>query len=43
MKNNNFICYMPYLRNGIAYDHEFWYTSAKMIIAPGAFFSFSKF
>ena len=29
MKNNNYICHAPYLRNSIAYDHEFWYTCVK--------------
>ena len=38
MKNNNYICHMPYLRNIIAYDHDFWYT-CKMI-SPGVFFIF---
>ena len=33
-KNNpkqkkSYMCHMPYLRNIIAYDHDFWYTSAK--------------
>ena len=26
---NNYILYMPYLRNSIAYDHDFWYTCVK--------------
>ena len=26
MKNNNYIHHVPYLRNSIAYDHDFWYT-----------------
>ena len=42
MKNNNYIHYAPYLRNSIAYDHDFRYTCV-MVICPGAFFSFSKF
>ena len=25
MKNENYICHVPYLRNSIAYDHDFWY------------------
>ena len=29
MKNNNYICYVPYLRNSIAYDHDFWCTCVK--------------
>ena len=26
MKNKNYVCHMPYLRNSIAYDHDFWCT-----------------
>ena len=29
MKDNNYIRYMPYLQNSIAYDHDFWYTFVK--------------
>ena len=29
MKNNNYICHPSYLKNIIAYDHDFWYTSVK--------------
>ena len=29
MKNNNYMCDMPYLRNSNAYDHDFWYTYVK--------------
>ena len=29
MKNNNYIRYAPYLKNSIAYDHDFWYTYVK--------------
>ena len=29
MKSNNYICHVPYLRNSIAYDHDFWYTCVK--------------
>ena len=29
MKNNNYICHMPYLKNSIAYNHDFWYTCVK--------------
>ena len=29
MKNNNYICHAPHLRNSIAYDHDFWRTSVK--------------
>ena len=43
MKSNNYICHVPYFRNSIAYDHDFWYTSVKMIISQNVFFIFSKF
>ena len=29
IKNNNYMCHGPYLRNIIAYDHDFWYTCVK--------------
>ena len=29
MKNNNYICHSPYLRNSKPYDHDFWYTCVK--------------
>ena len=29
MKNTNYIRHTPYLRNSIAYDHDFWYASVK--------------
>ena len=29
MKNNNYTCHAPYVRNCIAYDHDFWYTCVK--------------
>ena len=29
MKSNNYICHAPYLRNSIAYDHDFWYSCVK--------------
>ena len=28
-ENNNYIRHVPYLRNSIAYDHNFWYTFVK--------------
>ena len=28
-EKNNYICHAPYLRNSIAYDHEFSYTCVK--------------
>ena len=43
MKSNNYFCHVPYFRNSIAYDHDFWYTSVKMIISQNVFFIFSKF
>ena len=41
MKNNNYICHMPYLRNSIAYNHDFWNTCAKWWCLRG-FFHFFK-
>ena len=29
MKNNNYIWHTQYLRNSVAYDHDFWYTCVK--------------
>ena len=29
MKNHNYIHHVPYLKNNIAYNHDFWYTSVK--------------
>ena len=29
MKNSNYICHVPYLRNSKTYDHDFWCTSVK--------------
>ena len=37
MKNNNYTRHVPYLRNSIAYDPDFWYTSVKWYLQ--AFFS----
>ena len=34
---------MPYLRNSIAYDHDFWYTSVKWWYLSVFFFFFLKF
>ena len=28
-KKKNYICHVPYLRNSIVYDHDFWYTCVK--------------
>ena len=41
MKNKNYICHMPYLRNSIAYNHDFWNTCAKWWCLRG-FFHFFK-
>ena len=30
MKNKNYIHHVQYLRNSIAYDHDFWYTWVKL-------------
>ena len=43
MKNNNYIHHASYLRNIIAYDHDFWPFLAhlyKMMKSPGVFFIF---
>ena len=29
MKSKNYICHALYLRNSVAYDHDFWYTGVK--------------
>ena len=29
MKDKNYMCHVPYLKNSIAYDHDFWYTCVK--------------
>ena len=39
MKNENYICHVPYLSNSIAYDHNFWLYLCKMMISS-TFFSF---
>ena len=43
MKNTNYICCMPYLRNSIAYDHDFWYTCCRKWWYLRGFIIFSKF
>ena len=44
MKNNNYICHLPYLMNSIAYSHGFWYTCVKWCyLQVGFFFSFFSF
>ena len=42
IKNNNYICHEPYLRNSIAHDHDFWYTSVKWKYFQVFFSFFSK-
>ena len=39
MKNKNYIRHVPYLRNSIAYNHDF----GTLVISPGILFIFSKF
>ena len=29
MKNKNYMRHMPYFRDSMAYDHDFWHTCAK--------------
>ena len=41
MKNNNYICHTPYLRNRTSSDHNFWYTYVKWWYLQ-VFFSFFK-
>ena len=43
MKSNNYICHVPYLRNSMAYDHDFWYTCVKWYLQAFFFHSFFKF
>ena len=40
MKNNNYICHPPYLRNSIAYDHDFWYTIVEWYLQEFSSFFF---
>ena len=42
MKNNNYICHVPFLRNSKAYDHDFLDTGVKWWY-QGFFFIFMKF
>ena len=43
MKNKNYICYVPYLRNSVAYDHDFWYTCVKWWYLQEFFSVFQSF
>ena len=45
MKNNNYICHAPYLRNREQYNIWLWVLVhlCKMTISPGVFFIFLKF
>ena len=42
MKNSNYICHMPYLRNSKACDNDFWYNCVKWWYILG-FFIFLNF
>ena len=42
MKNINYICHAPYLRNNIAYDHDFWYTCVKWWYLQAFFWVFQN-
>ena len=39
---NNYICYVPYPRNSIAYNHDFCDTCVKWWCLQGSFFQFFK-
>ena len=41
MKNNSYMCHVPYLRNR-AYDHDFWYTCVKWWYLQQIYFHFFK-
>ena len=43
MKNKNYIRHVPYLRNSVAYDHDFWYTWVKWWYLQAFFSFFSTF
>ena len=43
MKNNNYICHLPYLTNSITYDHDLWYTCVKWWYLQDFFSFFLKF
>ena len=43
MKNNNYMCHVPYLKDSIAYDHDFWYTCVKLWYLQGFFHCFEIF
>ena len=43
MKNKNYIHHAPYLRNSIAYEHNFWYTCVKWWYLQVFFFFFRNF
>ena len=42
MKNNNYICHMPYLRNSLAYEHDLLHLY-EMMISPDVFSFFQNF
>ena len=43
MKNNNCICYLPYIRNSIAYNQDFWYICVKWSYLQMFFSIFQNF
>ena len=43
MKNSNYICHTPYLRNSIAYDHDSWYICVKRFYLQACFHFFEIF
>ena len=43
MKNKNYSRHVLYLTNGVAYDHDFWYTCVKWWYLQTFFVIFSKF
>ena len=40
MRNNNYLCHVPCIRNSVAYDHDFWYTCVKCRYLPAFIFIF---
>ena len=42
MKNNSYTYHVPFFKNSIAYDHDFWFTCVSFG-SPGVFFFFFFF
>ena len=42
MKNNSYTYHVPFFKNSIAYDHDFWFTRVSFG-SPGIFSSFFFF